>query len=144
MSDIDIAQLARRSGVRASALRYYEDKGLIASSGRRGLKRLFDPEVVERLALIGLAQAAGFSLVEIAAMLSGGAGPRIDKADLAAKADALDVRIEGLTRMRDGLRHACACPAPELMGCPNFRRIVRVVGEAAARRPRSRFRVEAV
>ena len=43
MSDIDIAQLARRSGVKASALRYYEDKGLIASSGRRGLKRLFDP-----------------------------------------------------------------------------------------------------
>ena len=45
MSDIDIAQLARRSGVRASALRYYEDKGLIVSSGRRGLKRLFDPAV---------------------------------------------------------------------------------------------------
>lgn len=142
MSDIDIAQLARRSGVRASALRYYEDKGLIVSSGRRGLKRLFDPDVVERLALIGLAQAAGFSLEEIAAMLAG--GPDIDKAELAAKADALDARIADLTRMRDGLRHACACTAPELMGCPHFRRIVRVVGGEAARRTRSRFRVEAV
>lgn len=135
MSDIDIAQLARRSGVRASALRYYEDKGLIASSGRRGLKRL---------SLIGLAQAAGFSLEEIAAMLAGEGGPRIDKADLAAKADVLDAKIADLTRMRDGLRHASACQAPELMGCPHFRRIVRVVGSEAARRARSRFRVEAV
>ena len=144
MSDIDIAQLARRSGVRASALRYYEDKGLITSSGRRGLKRLFDPEVLERLSLIGLAQAAGFSLEEIAAMLAGEGGPRIDKADLAAKADVLDAKIADLTRMRDGLRHASACQAPELMGCPHFRRIVRVVGSEAARRARSRFRVEAV
>ena len=140
MSDIDIAQLARRSGVRASALRYYEDKGLIASSGRRGLKRLFDPEVLERLALIGLAQAAGFSLEEIAAMLAGG----IDKGELAARAEAIDRQIDELTRMREGLRHAYACKVPELMDCPHFRRIVAVVGGAAARRGRSRFRVEAV
>ena len=140
MSDIDIAQLARRSGVRASALRYYEDKGLIVSSGRRGLKRLFDPQVVERLALIGLAQAAGFSLEEIGGMLAGG----IDKGDLAARADEIDRQIDELIRMRDGLRHACACTVPELMDCPHFRRIVAVVGGEAARRGRSRFRVEAV
>ena len=43
MGDLDIAEVARLSGVPASALRFYEEKGLIASIGRRGLKRLFDP-----------------------------------------------------------------------------------------------------
>jgi len=49
--DLDIAEVARRSGVPASTLRFYEKKGLIASTGRRGLRRVFDPRVLERLAL---------------------------------------------------------------------------------------------
>jgi DNA-binding transcriptional MerR regulator len=44
MASMDIAEVARISGVPASALRYYEEKGLIASVGRRGLRRLFDLE----------------------------------------------------------------------------------------------------
>ena len=52
---MDITEVARRSGVPASTLRFYEEKGLIASIGRRGLHRLFDPGVLERLALIALA-----------------------------------------------------------------------------------------
>src|SRR3546814_8415079 len=68
--DLDIAEVAQRSGVPASALRYYEEKGLIASIGRRGLRRLFDPGVLERLALIALGRAAGFSLAEIALMFA--------------------------------------------------------------------------
>src|SRR3546814_3320080 len=70
MRDLDIAEVAQRSGVPASALRYYEEKRLIASIGRRGLRRLFDPGVIERLALIALGRAAGFSLDEIRAMRS--------------------------------------------------------------------------
>ena len=62
MGDLDIAEAARRSGVPASTLRFYEEKGLIASVGRRGLRRLFDPCVLEQLALITLGRAAGFSL----------------------------------------------------------------------------------
>ena len=54
MRDIDIAEVAEQSGVRASTLRFYEEKGLIASHGRRGLRRLFDPGVLDRLALIAL------------------------------------------------------------------------------------------
>lgn len=139
MSDIDIAELARRSGVRASALRYYEEKGLIASTGRRGLKRLFDPDAVERLALIALGRASGFALDEIAAMLSGPGRPDIDKARLRVKAEELGRRIEALSRMREGLLHASACTAPGLMDCPKFRRIVRLAGQKAAPAPR-RFR----
>lgn len=144
MSDIDIAELARRSGLPASTLRYYEEKGLIASVGRRGLKRLFDPSVSERLALIQLGQAAGFSLDEVADMLCDG-GPRIEKSRLVAKAQELDARIEALSRMRDGLMHAAACPAPSLMECPHFLRIVRLVGgEQTPARARRIFRAEAV
>ena len=50
MRQLDIGEVARRSGVPASTLRYYEEKGLIASSGRHGLRRLFDAGVLERLA----------------------------------------------------------------------------------------------
>ncbi len=141
MFDIDIAELARRSGVRASALRYYEDKGLIVSTGRRGLKRLFAPATVERLSLIALGQASGFSLDEIAVLLAG--APDIDKGHLRTKAAELDRRIADLERLRDGLLHAAACTAPSLMDCPRFRGIARLAGRQAAAQPtRRRFRAE--
>jgi MerR family redox-sensitive transcriptional activator SoxR len=133
--DVDISELAKRSGVRASTLRFYEEKGLIASIGRRGLKRLFAPEVADRLSLIALGRASGFSLDEIAGMLD---GPDIDRDRLRAKAGELDKRIEQLTRMRDGLRHAAACKVPVLTDCPHFLRIVKVAGA------RRRYRAEAV
>jgi MerR family redox-sensitive transcriptional activator SoxR len=141
--DIDISELARTSGVPASTLRYYEEKGLIASVGRRGLKRLFEPSTLERLSLIALGQASGFSLDEMAAMLAAGAGgPAIDKEQLRLKADDLDRRIADLSRMRDGLRHAVDCPSPTLLGCPRFRKMMRVAGH---REPARRtFRARAV
>jgi DNA-binding transcriptional MerR regulator len=123
--DLDIAEVAHRSGVPASTLRFYEEKKLIASIGRRGLRRLFDPGVLERLALIALGRAAGFSLDEIALMFAPDGRPRIDRQMLAAKAQELDRTIRKLTAMRDGLRHAAVCPAPRHMECPKFRRILR-------------------
>jgi len=142
---MDIVEVSQRTGVPASTLRYYEDRGLIASRGRKGLRRLFDEDVLERLALIALARAAGFSLDEAAELLSASNGLDLDKSRLAAKADELDRRIARLSAMRDGLRHAVACPAPSFGECEHFRRIL---GLAAAGRlaPRSRrvFRAEAV
>jgi DNA-binding transcriptional MerR regulator len=73
---LDIAEVAQQSGVPASTLRFYDEKGLIASTGRRGLRRLFDPGVLERLALIALGRAAGFSLDEIARMFAPEPGRR--------------------------------------------------------------------
>ena len=129
MRYLDIVAVAQQSGVPASALRYYEEKGLIASVGRRGLRRLFDVRVLERLALIALGQAAGFSLDEIAGMFSPDGRPKIDRKALATKAEELDHTIQQLSSMRDGLRHAAVCPAPSHMECPSFRRLMR----AAAR-----------
>jgi DNA-binding transcriptional MerR regulator len=128
---MDIAAVARQSGVPASTLRFYEEKGLIASTGRKGLRRRFDPGVLERLALIALGRAAGFSLDEIALMFAPDGRPRIDRQVLAAKADELDGTISQLTAMRDGLRHASVCPAPSHMECPTFRRFLRAAASGA-------------
>jgi DNA-binding transcriptional MerR regulator len=130
---LDIVEVARRAGVPASTLRFYEEKGLVTSIGRRGLRRLFESDVLERLALIGLGQAAGFSLEEIAVMFGPDGRPRIERAKLAAKADELDATIAKLTRMRDGLRHAAACRAPSYLECPTFQRLLRVVAAGALR-----------
>ena len=125
MAVLDIGEVARRSGLPASTLRFYEEKGLIASIGRQGLRRSFDSRVIERLALISIGQAAGFSLDEIAQMFAADGKPHIDRARLAAKADELDRTIQRLSVMRDGLRHAVACKAPSHMECPHFLRLVR-------------------
>jgi DNA-binding transcriptional MerR regulator len=128
---LDIAEVARQSGIPASTLRFYDEKGLIVSTGRRGLRRLFHPGVLERLALITVGRAAGFSLDEIARMFAPEGGPRIDRQMLAAKADALDRTIRKLGALRDGLRHAAVCPAPSHMECPTFRRILKAAASGA-------------
>src|SRR4029079_2668506 len=90
MKGLDIAEVARRSGVPASTLRFYEEKHLIASIGRHGLRRVFDTGVLERLAMIALGRAAGFSLDEIARMFAADGRPRIDRQMLKARAAELD------------------------------------------------------
>jgi len=136
---VDITEVARRSGLPASTLRFYEEKGLIASIGRRGLRRVFDPGVLERLALIALERAAGFSLDEITLMFAPDGRPRIERKMLVAKAEELDRTIRKLTEMRDILRHAAACRAPSHMECPTFRRFLRAAASRAvgARRKKS-------
>lgn len=136
---MDIAEVAKRTGVPASTLRFYEEKGLIVSTGRRGLRRVFAPAVLERLALVALGRAAGFSLDEIAAMFAPDGRPRIDRGMLKAKAAELDRTIRKLGAMRDGLRHASLCPAPSHMACPSFRRLMQgaLAGDFGAGRMRA-------
>jgi DNA-binding transcriptional MerR regulator len=128
---MDITEVAKRSGVPASTLRFYEEKGLIASVGRRGLRRVFEPRVLERLALIALGRSAGFTLDEVARMFAPDGRPRIDRQLLAGKAKELDATIRKLTAMRDGLRHAAVCPAPSHMECPTFRRLLGIAASRA-------------
>ncbi|MEH6565269.1 MAG: helix-turn-helix domain-containing protein [Halopseudomonas sp.] len=142
---MDIAEVAKRSGLPASTLRYYEEKGLIASVGRRGLRRLFNANVLEGLALIALGRSAGFSLDEIASMLGTDGQPQIDRQLLADKADELDATVRKLAAMRDGLRHAAICSAPSHMECPTFRRLLGLAAAGAAksaRKPSIKARVD--
>jgi len=132
---MDIGEVVKETGLEASTLRYYEEKGLIKSVGRNGLRRVFDKSVLDRLALIALGQSAGFSLQEIEEMFTSD-GPQIDRDQLLEKADELDQKIKQLSAMRDGLRHAAACPASSHFECPNFLRRVDMALKDQKRRKR--------
>lgn len=129
MEALDIGDVARQLRLSPATLRFYEDEGLIASIGRKGLRRLYATSVIERLTLIGLGRAAGFSLKEIGAMLDSPSRPRIDKKRLAARAAAIDAQIRELSLIRDGLLHAAECQAPDLMQCPHFQQVLRRAGQ---------------
>lgn len=138
---MDIAEVARRSGLPASTLRFYEEKGLILSLGRQGERRRFAPQILDQLALISLGQSAGFTLQEIRAMFTGNGEPNIDRQALVAKADELDASIERLRAMSRGLRHAAACPAPSHAECPTFQRLLKAAASSApARKARKKKR----
>jgi DNA-binding transcriptional MerR regulator len=138
MRDLDIGEVAKRAGIPASTLRFYEEKGLVASVGRHGLRRQYDPDVLERLALIALGRSAGFSLEEISRMFSPNGKLQVDRPMLVSKADELDLTIRKLSAMRDGLRHAAACRAPSHMECPTFRRLLKIASETTGRRKKAR------
>jgi len=133
MKEIDIGKVSRRTGLPASTLRYYEEKGLIRSIGRNGLKRVFDESVIQRLTLIALGRGAGFALDEIASMLNAGTQPAIDRTQLQAKADELDRSIKHLSAIRDGLRHAASCPAENHLQCPKFQQLMSLAARTTAR-----------
>ena len=137
MRDLDIGEVAKRAGIPASTLRFYEEKGLVASVGRRGLRRQYDRDVLERLALIALGRSAGFSLNEIARMFAPDGRLHVDRPMLVNKAEELDLTIRKLGAMRDGLRHAAACRAPSHMECPTFRRLLKVAAGTTARRKKT-------
>ncbi len=130
MKLIDISEVAKRSGLPAATLRFYEEKGLIESLGRRGLRRVFDQAVLQRLSLIALGRMAGFSLDEIGEMLVGSQRPVVDRALLSARAEELGRTIRQLTALKKSMEHAALCPAPDHMQCPSFQKLVNI---AAAR-----------
>ncbi len=127
MAEIDIGEVSRRMGIPVSALRFYEQKGLIRSIGRNGLRRVFNTDVIQHLTLIMLGREAGFSLDEIRNMFPLGGKTSIDRGLLSAKAAEIDRTIRRLTSMRNGLQHAAVCPEANHLDCPSFQRILRVV-----------------
>jgi len=71
VTELDIGVIARQAGVRPSAIRYYERVGLLEPPPRVGGRRQYDPRVLHRLAVIGVAQQAGFTIAEIKTLLHG-------------------------------------------------------------------------
>jgi DNA-binding transcriptional MerR regulator len=118
---LDIADVARQSGLAPSALRFYERRGLIESLGRNGLRRTYDVKTLDRLALIGCARSAGFTLAQIGRFLVATPSDSVLRARMVERADELDQEISRLTRMRDSLRHASICTHTPLVECPEFK-----------------------
>lgn len=130
---MDISEVARRSGLAASTLRFYEEKGLIRSIGRQAQRRIFDSQVLDQLAIIALGRVAGFSLQEIASMFNKDAQMHIDRQMLIAKAEEIDRSIKQMRAVRDGLRHAANCQEERHLACPNFRRLMRAASSGEIR-----------
>jgi DNA-binding transcriptional MerR regulator len=121
--ELDIGEVARRSGIAPSALRYYERRGLIEPIGRNGLRRTYAPEVLDRLAVLIALQSTRFSLAEIADILEGDG--REVRERVAAKVAEIDARIAAMEIARDHLGHALECQHEQVLDCPNFRAGVR-------------------
>ena len=122
---MDISEVARRTGLPSSTVRFYEKTGLIKALSSAGERRRFAADVLDQLALIALGQAGGLSLDEIRAMLPVDASPQVDRSVLLAKADEIDATIKRLRAMSAGLRHAAECPAASHVECPKFQRLLK-------------------
>jgi DNA-binding transcriptional MerR regulator len=117
---VDIAEVRERTGLSAAALHHYEKLGLIQPTGRVGLRRQYDDDVIDILAVIVLCQRSGFSLDDVRELML----RREDSAWKAlARAKLLDIeqRVHSLEQARDGLRHALECPSGDIMRCEHFR-----------------------
>jgi MerR family transcriptional regulator, redox-sensitive transcriptional activator SoxR len=119
---LSIGEVARRSGVAASALRFYEDRGLIVSERAGSGHRRFSRDVLRRLAFIVFAQRLGLSLDEIAeelAKLPGDEVPtRKDWSRLsAAWMERIERRITELERIKNGLTECIGCGCLSLDRC---------------------------
>ena len=119
---IPIGELARRSGLAASALRFYEDAGLLASSRSESGRRQYPRSGLRRVAFIRAAQAVGLTLDEIRAALAalpdGRTPTQADWQRLSRGwQPLLDARIAALTRLRDQLSSCIGCGCLSLSKC---------------------------
>lgn len=123
---LDIAEVADRSGVSTSGLRYYEKRKLIESVTRNGLRRQYEPEVLRELALITLAKSAGFTLDEVGAVLQRPGATVIPRDALLDRADSLERQAERLVNLAYMLRHVSNCPLENHFDCKRFQKLLKV------------------
>lgn len=121
-NELTIGELAARSGVAASALRFYESRGLIASRRSEGNQRRFPRAMLRRVAIVRAAQALGLSLDEVQAALEtlpeGRTPTKRDWARLSrAWRRGLGERIAELERLRDDLSGCIGCGCLSLREC---------------------------
>lgn len=119
---LTIGEVAHRSGVAQTALRFYEDRGLITSTRTSGNQRRYRRAVLRRLAFIRAAQRVGLSLEQISEALAtlpdDHAPTKADWARLSRRwRDELDARIDGLQRLRDNLTGCIGCGCLSLRTC---------------------------
>jgi len=116
---LSIGELADRSGLAPSAIRYYEELGLVVAADRVGGKRRFHPEAVDRLRAVAAAQEAGFQLSEIVLLLEqDGTDGRRRRELLSEKLQDVRSRIRRLQRVAAALEQAAECGCSSLDHCP--------------------------
>ena len=123
MERLAIGDVSARSGMAASALRYYEDQGLINSTRTPGGARRYPRSVLRRLAVIRAARNVGLSLPEIRSALETlppGRPPTVDDWARLSEGwrDRLDEQIAALAKLRDGLSSCIGCGCLSIDRCP--------------------------
>ncbi len=127
--NLDIGEVVQLTGLAPSTLRFYEEKGLIQSAGRNGLRRYFDPRVLVKLDFIAMGQHAGFSLDEIADMFTANGHIQVNRGLLVLKAKEIQQEIKLLGAICDTLQHVAKCSASDHLECPKFQRLLRLAGK---------------
>lgn len=117
---LTIGELAEQAGVATSALRYYEQLGLLEPAERRAGRRHYRRSAVETVGGILFLRDVGFTLTEIGRLRSSSAVRPERRALLAAKLDELARKAVEISVAREALRHGLDCPAPDILSCPNF------------------------
>ncbi|OCB39789.1 MerR family transcriptional regulator [Mycobacterium malmoense] len=115
---LTIGEVARRPGVAATTLRYYEQIGLLPTPGRLGGQRRYDDSVLARLEVIRLCKSAGFALEEIQLLFADDAPGRPASRALAeAKLAEIDAQLESLARARAVIEWGMRCTCPSIDSC---------------------------
>ena len=119
-----IGEVARRAGLRASAIRYYESIGLLPEPERLAGRRRYPPDTLGTLSVIGAAQRAGLSLGEVRELLTSSSGEHDVSERLRAiaqrKLPEVEALIERAWLVRSWLEAAADCRCPTLEDCPLF------------------------
>jgi DNA-binding transcriptional MerR regulator len=124
---LTIGELARRTGVTASALRYYEELGLLPAPARVSGQRRYHASAARLVAAILLYSDAGFTLAEQKALLAANVGTPAANVGVPAakqlmqrKLVELDEQIARAQAVREAISHGLHCPHEDITQCPNF------------------------
>jgi DNA-binding transcriptional MerR regulator len=122
---LPIGELARRTGVAASALRYYEEIGLLRPAERVSGRRFYEEEAILVVGVILFLREVGFSLKEIGQLTRPrSSAPRMWRDLATRKIDALEQDIAKAAAAKTAIAHALACPKDNILDCPNFWEVV--------------------
>ncbi|XVQ06252.1 MerR family transcriptional regulator [Spirillospora sp. CA-255316] len=122
---LTIGELANRTGVATSALRYWEELGLLPVPARVSGQRRYPPSVVQRVGVVLLLRDVGFTLREVKAFIASRPSAGDDRRKLhERKLAELDRRIAQAQAARNAIAHGLACPHEDILECPNFAGVV--------------------
>jgi len=122
---LTIGELANRTGVATSALRYWEELGLLPAPARVSGQRRYPPSAVGLVGVILFLRDVGFTLRDVKALIASRSLAADGWRELAQrKLTELDQRIAQAQAARTAVAHALACPHEEILDCPNFASVV--------------------
>jgi MerR family redox-sensitive transcriptional activator SoxR len=126
---LSIGQVAARTGTATSALRYYEQLGLVRPLRRESGRRRYAPSAIQLVGVVIFFQQVGFTLREVGRLLDSHSSAPVWRELAKRKLGDLDRQIGKAQAARNAIEHALSCPEERILDCPNFWVVVRAVIE---------------